>query len=222
MHLMKEIQMIKHVGKHNDKNAVVVFREVPGEDHMALIIYPDTLPQSIHDSVMKCIESDAGQAANNLADALHTTAGGDGTMILKTIHENKWMKKVRTQDVILNPGGKGQGARLDEINEIVRGMEAGGEAAAKMAKLDATHGIADPAKAAVGEAASQAIMSAGSDGVLTDADIASNLVRQAEGMQAQVATITAEITRLTEEAQSLNPALKPKKKRAPRKKKAAA
>jgi hypothetical protein len=65
-------------------------------------------------------------------------------------------------------------------------------------------------------------MSAGSDGVLTDADIASNLVRQAEGMQAQVATITAEITRLTEEAQSLNPALKPKKKRAPRKKKAAA
>ena len=214
--------MIKHVGKHNDKNAVVVFREVPGEDHMALIIYPDTLPQSIHDSVMKCIESDAGQAANNLADALHTTAGGDGTMILKTIHENKWMKKVRTQDVILNPGGKGQGARLDEINEIVRGMEAGGEAAAKMAKLDATQGIADPVKNAVGEAASQAIMSAGSDGVLTDADIASNLVRQAEGMQAQVATITAEITRLTEEAQSLNPALKPKKARKPRKKKAAA
>jgi hypothetical protein len=222
MHLMKEIQMIKHVGKHNDKNAVVVFREVPGEDHMALIIYPDTLPQSIHDSVMKCIESDAGQAANNLADALHTTAGGDGTMILKTIHENKWMKKVRTQDVILNPGGKGQGARLDEINEIVRGMEAGGEAAAKMAKLDATHGIADPAKLAVGEAASQAIMSAGSDGVLSDADIATNLVRQAEGMQAQVATITAEITRLTEEAQSLNPALKPKKARKPRKKKVAA
>ena len=214
--------MIKHVGKHNDKNAVVVFREVPGEDHMALIIYPDTLPQSIHDSVMRCIESDAGQAANNLADALHTTAGGDGTMILKTIHENKWMKKVRTQDVILNPGGKGQGARLDEINEIVRGMEAGGEAAAKMAKLDATHGIADPAKLAVGEAASQAIMSAGSDGVLSDADIATNLVRQAEGMQAQVATITAEITRLTEEAQSLNPALKPKKARKPRKKKAAA
>ena len=214
--------MIKHVGKHNDKNAVVVFREVPGEDHMALIIYPDTLPQSIHDSVMKCIESDAGQAANNLADALHTTAGGDGTMILKTIHENKWMKKVRTQDVILNPGGKGQGARLDEINEIVRGMEAGGEAAAKMAKLDATQGFADPVKNAVGEAASQAIMSAGSDGVLTDADIASNLVRQAEGMQAQVATITAEITRLTEEAQSLNPALKPKKARKPRKKKAAA
>jgi|TARA_R110001599_G_scaffold353205_1_gene590714 hypothetical protein len=214
--------MIKHIGKHNDKNAVVVFREVPGEDHMALVIYPDTLPQTIHDSVMKCIESAAGQEANNLADALHTTAGGDGVMLLTTIHKNKWMKKVRTQDVVLNPGGKGTGARLDEINEIVRGMEAGGEAAAKMAKIDATQGMADPAKLAVGEAASQAILSAGSDGVLSDADIASNLVRQAEGMQAQVATITAEITRLTEEAQSLNPALKPKKKRAPRKKKVAA
>ena len=215
--------MIKHIGKHNDKNAVVVFREVPGEDHMALVIYPDTLPQAVHDDIMKCIESDAGQAANNLADALHSTAGQDGTVLLTTIHKNRWMKKVRTQDVVLKPGGKGQGARLDEINEIIRGLEAGGEAAAKMAKLDATRGIADPANEAIGEAASQAIMAeAASPGVLTDAAIAANLVKQAADMQSQVATMSAEITRLTEEAQALNPVLKPKKKRAPRKKKVAA
>ena len=214
--------MLKHVGKHNEKNAVVVFREVPGEDHMALVLYPDTLPQHVHDDIMKCIESNAGQAASNLADALHRTVGQDGKQLLSTIHQNRWMKKVRTQDVVLNPGGKGQGARLDEVNDIIRGMEAGGEAAAKMAKLDATQGLADPAKAAIGDAASQAIMADGTPGVLTDADIASNLVRQAEGMQAQVASLTAEIARLTEEAQSLNPALKPKAKRAPRKKKASA
>ena len=214
--------MIKHIGKHNDKNAVVVFREVPGEDHMALVIYPDTLPQAVHDDIMKCIESDAGQAANNLADALHSTAGQDGTVLLTTIHKNRWMKKVRTQDVVLKPGGKGQGARLDEINEIIRGLEAGGEAAAKMAKLDATRGIADPANEAIGEAASQAIMANSGPGVLTDADIAANLVKQAADMQSQVATMSAEITRLTEEAQALNPVLKPKKKRGPRKKKVAA
>ena len=212
--------MLKHIGKHNDKNAVVIFREVPGEDHMALVLYPDTLPQHVHDDVMKCIESNAGQAASHLADALHRTVGQDGKTILNTIHSNRWMKKVRTQDVVLNPGGKGQGARLDEVNTIIRGMEAGGEAAAKMAKLEATQGIADPAKTAIGEAARAAIMAkAASPSVLTDADIAANLVRQAEGMQAQVMSLTAEITRLTEEAQSLNPALKPKAKRAPRKKK---
>jgi hypothetical protein len=212
--------MLKHIGKHNDKNAVVVFREVPGEDHMALVLYPDTLPQHVHDDVMKCIESNAGQAASHLADALHRTVGQDGKTILNTIHSNRWMKKVRTQDVVLNPGGKGQGARLDEVNTIIRGMEAGGEAAAKMAKLEATQGIADPAKTAIGEAARAAIMAkAASPSVLTDADIAANLVRQAEGMQAQVMSLTAEITRLTEEAQSLNPVLKPKAKRAPSKKK---
>jgi hypothetical protein len=212
--------MLKHIGKHNDKNAVVIFREVPGEDHMALVLYPDTLPQHVHDDVMKCIESNAGQAASHLADALHRTVGQDGKTILNTIHSNRWMKKVRTQDVVLNPGGKGQGARLDEVNTIIRGMEAGGEAAAKMAKLEATQGIADPAKTAIGEAARAAIMAkAASPSVLTDADIAANLVRQAEGMQAQVMSLTAEITRLTEEAQSLNPALKPKAKRAPSKKK---
>jgi hypothetical protein len=212
--------MLKHIGKHNDKNAVVIFREVPGEDHMALVLYPDTLPQHVHDDVMKCIESNAGQAASHLADALHRTVGQDGKTILNTIHSNRWMKKVRTQDVVLNPGGKGQGARLDEVNTIIRGMEAGGEAAAKMAKLEATQGIADPAKTAIGEAARAAIMAkAASPSVLTDADIAANLVRQAEGMQAQVMSLTAEITRLTEEAQSLNPVLKPKAKRAPSKKK---
>ena len=36
--------MIKHVGKHNDKKIAIVYREVPSEAHMALVVYTDTLP----------------------------------------------------------------------------------------------------------------------------------------------------------------------------------
>ena len=47
--------MIKHIGKHGDRKVAIVFREVPGEEHMALVVYPETLPISFHDAIMKVI-----------------------------------------------------------------------------------------------------------------------------------------------------------------------
>ena len=55
--------MIKHVGRQGDKKVVVVFREVPGEDHMALVVYPDQLQQNLHDDLMNAIQSAKGQAS---------------------------------------------------------------------------------------------------------------------------------------------------------------
>ena len=37
--------MAKHVGKHNDRKVVILFREVPDEGHMCLVIYSDLLPR---------------------------------------------------------------------------------------------------------------------------------------------------------------------------------
>ena len=51
--------MIKHVAKHNQKRAVIAYREIPNEEHMALIVYSDTLPRALHDDLMKCLESPA-------------------------------------------------------------------------------------------------------------------------------------------------------------------
>ena len=45
--------MLKHIGRHGDRKVAILFREVPGEDHMCLVIYPETLPTHIHDSIMK-------------------------------------------------------------------------------------------------------------------------------------------------------------------------
>jgi len=201
--------MIKHVGKQGDKKVVVVFREVPGEDHMALVVYPDQLQQNLHDDLMNAIQSTKGQQAKDLGDALHGITGTNGRTILNTIHGERFMKKVRTQDIIMIPQPNNPGVRLDELNKIIRDLDTGSEAAGKLADLDANAGLADPDKKAAGIAASQAQ----TGGALTDEAIAANLVQQADQMRAQMASLEAEATRLLEEAQSLNPALKPKAKR---------
>jgi len=203
--------MIKHVGRQGDKKVVVVFREVPEEEHMALVVYPDQLQQNLHDDLMNAIQSVKGQEAKDLGNALHGITGTNGRTILNTIHSERFMKKVRTQDILMIPQPNNPGIRLDELNKIIRDLDTGADAAAQLADMDANAGLADPQKKAKGIAAAAA--ATGSTGVLTDEAIAQNLVQQAEQMKAQMATLEAEADRLMEEAQSLNPALKPKAKR---------
>jgi len=210
--------MINHVGTHNNKKVVVVFREVPGEDHMALVLYPDTLPSVVHDDIMKCIESDIGQQAKHLGDAMHRVVGSNGQNLLQMIHNERWMKKVRTQDVVLVPVPGQEGARLDEINKIINAQLEGAEAAARMAEIDATAGFADPDKTAAAKEAVEAITGSNSD-VLNDVDLAAGLMDQAAKMQAEIETLTSEVARLKKEASSLDPSLKltPKKRGRPKK-----
>ena len=212
--------MIKHVGRQMDKRVVVIFREVPGEDHMCLVVYPDNLPTHFHDDLMNCLQSDAGQNAKDLADALARVTGTDGRVLLNAIHQEGWMKKVRTQDVIMIPRPNAEGVQLSEINQIIRDLDTGGEAASKLAELDANAGLADPQKKAAGVQAAQAA-TGGTSGVLSDADIARNLVTQAEQMKAQIATLEQEATRLMTEASELDPSVAPKKRGRPAKAKAA-
>jgi len=203
--------MIKHVGRQGDKKVVVVFREVPEEEHMALVVYPDQLQQTLHDDLMNAIQSVKGQEAKDLGNALHGITGTNGRTILNTIHSERFMKKVRTQDILMIPQPNNPGIRLDELNKIIRDLDTGADAAAQLADMDANAGLADPQKKAKGIAAAAA--ATGSTGVLTDEAIAQNLMQQAEQMKAQIATLEAEAARLMEEAQGLNPALKPKAKR---------
>ena len=39
------MSITKHVGKHNNKKIVVLWRQVPNENHMALVTYSDTSKQ---------------------------------------------------------------------------------------------------------------------------------------------------------------------------------
>jgi hypothetical protein len=93
---------MKHIGKHGDRKICILFRQVPGEDHMALVIYSDSLPAMLHDEVMKVVESQAGQGAKVLADALFRNTMPDGNNTLTALHGGKFLKKVQTKQIIFH------------------------------------------------------------------------------------------------------------------------
>jgi hypothetical protein len=210
--------MLKHVGRHGEKKVVVAYNTVPGEDHMALVIYSDSLPSMLHDEVMKVIESPAGQTAKSLADALFRNIMPDGNNTLGALHKGGFLKKVQTKQVILKPNAKSS-VRLDELNEILKKMEGSAEAAKKLADIDAGRGYADPSKNVsrdVGEPV-KAEAAVNTSGVLTDADLANQRLDQATKMESQAKTLLAEAKRLKEEASSLAPKTKAKNVRATKK-----
>ena len=199
--------MIKHVGRHGEKKIVVAYNTVPGEDHMALVIYSDSLPSMIHDEVMKVVESQAGQTAKQLADALFRNIMPDGNNTLGALHRGGYLKKVQTKQVILKPNNKSS-VRLDELNDILKKMEGSAEAAQKLADIEAGRGFADPEKVAgrdLGEPV-KATPAVNTSGVLSDSDLANANLNQAARMEAQVKTLLAEVKRLKQEAKLFAPA----------------
>lgn len=214
--------MLKHVGRHGEKKVVIAYNTVPGEDHMALVIYSQNLPSMMHDEVMKVVESAAGQSAKVLADALFRNIMPDGNNTLGALHKGGYLKKVQTKQVILTPNAKSS-VRLDELNEILKKMESGQEAMKAMADIDAGRGFADPDKATkkqgreLGEPKKAAESAVNTSGVLTDADLAKANLDQAAKMEAQAKTLIAEAKRLKEEAKSFAPTPKAKNVRTTKK-----
>ena len=218
--------MLKHVVKHNNRKAALLYRRVPGEDHMCLLVYSDLLPRMIHDEIMKVLESAVGQQANDLADALFRNIMPDGRNTLQVLHAEGMIQKVPTNQVIVQANAKSN-VRLDELNDILDEMAKGEEAVRKLAELDAKvtgwkpgtqeRAAAKPApKVTEGREVGAPPNSAKpaevpTAGVLSDTDIAAQLLSQADRMKRDAAALLAEVDRLTKEAATLAPAVKVKK-----------
>ena len=202
---------IKHIGKQGDRNIAILYRQVPGEEHMCLVIQPDVLPAHWHDSIMKVLESDIGQQAPQLADALHRNLLPDGRNILETLHFERMIKKVRTADIIVTPR-PGANIRLDELNNMLNEMEKGAEAVKKMAQNDASRGLVDaPTKRAAeqefkrGQMERAAVSKADPNAALSDRDIAANMLTQAQRMEVEAKGMIAEAARMKKEAERMFP-----------------
>jgi hypothetical protein len=214
--------MIKHIGKHGDRKVAIIFREVPGEDHMTLVIYPQTLAVHMHDAIMRVIESPEGQAAENLGDALFRSLLPDGRPMLQTLHSEGMIKKVQAKQVTVTPTPSSS-VNLAEMNEIIRKMKMGNEAIQEMANLDANKGYTGKAKRRddygreVGAPVPQRMAEvAGSDAAkaLDDAHLAQDRMAQATRMEAEARGLLAESARLKAEAEAMaGGAPKPKRGR---------
>lgn len=202
--------MLKHIGKHNDKKIVLAYRQIPGEEHMCLVLYSDMLPSMVHDEVMKVLESAVGQNSKELADALFRHTMADGRNCLETIHRTGFMKKVPTNQVIITPNAKSS-VRLDELNNILNEMDKGEEAIKKMADLDKNAGFTGKREAReVGQnPASRSNViettNASISDILTDDQLAAQRVAQAAKMKLEAQQMLAEAARLEAEAASMSP-----------------
>jgi hypothetical protein len=202
----------RHVGKHGDRKVAVVFREVPGEPHMCLVTYTETINKNIHDSLIKCIESDIGQNSENLADALNRSYTQDGRPILQVLHSESQLKKVNTEMILMTPAPNTR-IKLNELNKILDEMKLGEDAVKRMAELDQSRGMQDPADVARrmrGSQGKQPPVVAPSGDALGDASLAKQRIEQAQKMEREAKGLLAEAQRLTTEAQTLDPSLAPK------------
>lgn len=208
---------IKHVGKHGDRKVCILFRQVPGEDHMALVIYPEILPAHWQDSIQKALESDIAQQSEDLADALHRAFLPDGSPILQTLHAERMIKKVRTSDIIVTPNNDAK-IRLDELNKMLNEMKLGADAVKKMAENDASRGMVAPdvkrraeAEYKASQQSQQAdpftppAFQAPAQGALSDRDIAANMLAQAIKMESEAKQLVSEANRMKKEAARMDP-----------------
>jgi hypothetical protein len=198
------MSFLRHVGKIGDRKVAIVFREVPNEAHMCLVVFTDTLNRHIHDPMMKCIESDIGQSSQNLADALNRTHTQDGKYILQVLHGQGMLKKVQTETVVVTPNASTR-IKLSELNKILDEMEQGEAAVKRLAEIDGNRGMQSTESLAknMRDRSTPPVIEA-ADGLLSDNLLAKNLRNQASKMEAEAKLLLTESQRLQQEASSLD------------------
>ena len=217
------MSFLKHVGKHGDRKVAIIFREIPGEPHMCLVTYTETLNQHIHDPLIRCIESDIGQNSQSLSDALNRTLGLDGRPILQLLHAEGLLKKVQTENIVVTPNPQTK-IKLSELNKILTEMQQGESAVKRMAELDESLGLQHPADVArrmnekkTRDARVTPPVTSTSGDVLGDQVLANNLRQQAAKMDAEARGLLAESALLLKQAAEMDPPPVAKKPKATKK-----
>lgn len=113
---------LKHVGRmaNNQRKVIVAYRVVPGADESenAIVVTTENLDSADHDVLLKTVESDAGQSANEFAEVMARTRLSDGRNMLAAFHTTGKMVKVKQADVEMTPDTRTV-INLAELNQII-------------------------------------------------------------------------------------------------------
>jgi hypothetical protein len=111
----------KHIGELADESkakVVIVYRTVPDEPNNCLVVGTKFLPDLYHNALMRAVESDGGQDAKELGEFLGRQTFPDGTNMLAILHNDNYIKKFKTKDVIVTFGNTADGKiALNKLNE---------------------------------------------------------------------------------------------------------
>jgi len=113
----------KHIGELADESkakVVIMYRTVPGEADNCLVVGTKFLPDQYHNALMKAVESDGGQDAEEFADYASRQTFPDGTNMLAMLHNDNYIKKFKTKEIMVTYGA-GEDGRilLNKLNEMI-------------------------------------------------------------------------------------------------------
>ena len=112
----------KHVGELVDGGAkvVIMYRTVPGEPNNCLVVGTKFLPDLYHNALMKAVESEGGQSADEFSDFASRQTFPDGTNMLAMLHNDNYIKKFKTNEIMVTFGNTTDGRiLLNKLNEMV-------------------------------------------------------------------------------------------------------
>ena len=110
----------KHVGRviANKRKVVVTNRVVPGDPSHCLIVQTENLSADEHDSLIRTVESDAGQNAYEFSEAMARAVLPDGRNMLAGFHTTGKIRKVPTKDIEMTPNNNTT-INLEELNNVI-------------------------------------------------------------------------------------------------------
>lgn len=111
---------IKHVGriKSTGRKCLIAYRTLPGESDSALVVQTEFLSDDQHDSIIKLVESSAGQSAYEFAEVLARARFPKGGVMLSTLHLEGRLTKVKTSEIEMIPNSRAS-IGLDQLNQII-------------------------------------------------------------------------------------------------------
>ena len=113
----------KHIGELADESkakVVIMYRTVPGEADNCLVVGTKFLPDMYHNALMKAVESEGGQEAEEFADFASRQTFPDGTNMLELLHNDNYIKKFKTKEIMVTFGSTDDGRiLLNKLNEMI-------------------------------------------------------------------------------------------------------
>jgi hypothetical protein len=203
---------LKHIGrmKNTGVKILTIFRTLPGESNMALVLPVANLSDSYHDSIMTVVETDQAQESFELGEILFTRTFPDGRPMLQALQADSRLQKVPTDLVVMSPTAN-DSVQLDQLNVLIAeqrnctvdDLYTFVSGAPKVKKNDVVVEDIAEVKDLASQPSNEPLKATG-DTVLTDKDIAKSYRSQADAMYKEAA-------RLRKEADDLDP---PQKKTA--------
>jgi hypothetical protein len=193
----------KHIGKvkNTGSKCLVVFRTLPGESNMSLILPTATLPDSYHNSIMELVETDQAQDCFEFAEIMFVRYFPDGRPMLRALQVDNRLIKMPTDNIIMTPGPQSEielsqlnvliaeqkNCTIDELINFVKGGPTGFDPTVNLKNVGISTPVPTPAAENVG--------------VLTDQDLAKTYRSQADAMYKEAA-------RMRKESDSIDPTKK--------------